>query len=49
MMMMMTTTTIIMGSSLDIIIKYKAVKVCLLIDVAISSDKNIVQREVEKE
>jgi hypothetical protein len=32
----------------DIIIKNKKVKTCLLIDVAIPSDKNIIQKEAEK-
>jgi hypothetical protein len=32
----------------DIIIKNKKDKICLLIDVAIPSDKNIIQKEAEK-
>jgi hypothetical protein len=32
----------------DLIIKNKTEKTCLLIDVAISSDKNIIQKEAEK-
>jgi hypothetical protein len=32
----------------DIIIKNKKDKTCLLIDVAIPSDKNVIQKEVEK-
>jgi hypothetical protein len=32
----------------DIIIKNKKDKTCLLIDVAIPSDKNIIQKEAEK-
>jgi hypothetical protein len=33
----------------DIIIKNKKDKTCLLIDVAIPSDKNVIQKEAEKE
>jgi len=33
----------------DIIIKNKKEKTCTLIDVAISADRNIVQKEAEKE
>jgi hypothetical protein len=32
----------------DIIIKNKKDKTCLLIDVAIPSDKNVIQKEAEK-
>jgi hypothetical protein len=32
----------------DIIVKNKKDKTCLLIDVAIPSDKNIIQKEAEK-
>jgi hypothetical protein len=32
----------------DIIIKNKKEKTCILIDVAIPADRNVVQREVEK-
>jgi hypothetical protein len=32
----------------DIIVKYKKDKTCLLIDVAIPSDKNVIQKEAEK-
>jgi hypothetical protein len=32
----------------DIIIKNKKDKICLLIDVAIPSDKNVIQKEAEK-
>jgi hypothetical protein len=32
----------------DIIIKNKVDKTCLLIDVAIPSDKNVIQKEAEK-
>jgi phage pi2 protein 07 len=33
----------------DIIVKNKKDKTCLLIDVAIPSDKNVIQKEAEKE
>jgi hypothetical protein len=32
----------------DIIVKSKKDKTCLLIDVAIPSDKNVIQKEAEK-
>jgi hypothetical protein len=32
----------------DIIVKNKKDKTCLLIDVAIPSDKNVIQKEAEK-
>jgi hypothetical protein len=38
----------VLANSPDIIIKNKKVKTCLLIDVAIPSDKNVIQKEAEK-
>jgi hypothetical protein len=37
-----------LGNRPDIIIKNKKDKTCLLIDVAIPSDKNVIQKEAEK-
>jgi len=33
----------------DIIVKNKTVKTCLLTDVAVPSDRNVIQKEAEKE
>jgi hypothetical protein len=38
----------VLTNSPDIIIKNKKYKICLLIDVAIQSDKNVIQKESEK-
>jgi hypothetical protein len=37
-----------LANRLDIIVKNKKYKTCLLIDVAIPSDKNVTQKEAEK-
>jgi hypothetical protein len=37
-----------MGSRTVIIIKNKTDKICLLMDVAISSNRNVIQKEAEK-
>jgi hypothetical protein len=42
------TDTEVLANRPDIIVKNKKDKTCLLIDVAIPSDKNVIQKEAEK-
>jgi hypothetical protein len=44
-----TTQTEVTANRPDIIIKNKKEKTCTLIDVAIPADRNVVQKEAEKE
>jgi hypothetical protein len=43
-----STNRQVSGNRPDIIIKNKKDKICLLIDVAIPSDRNVVNKEAEK-
>jgi hypothetical protein len=42
------TNTEVLANRPDIVVKHKKDKTCLLIDVAVPSDKNLIQKEAEK-